>query len=64
MAVADVTVALVPCTVTVLEAGVVEKPVPTIFTVVPTGPVAGENAMIDTEDELYRPIDSTFPTAS
>ena len=33
------TVAVVPLKVTVFEAGVAEKPVPLIVTVVPTGPV-------------------------
>jgi len=43
---------------------VVEKPVPAMVTVAPTAPPLGENVMIETVDELYRPIDRMFPTAS
>jgi hypothetical protein len=37
------TVAVVPLNVTVFDAGVAEKPVPLMVTVVPTGPVTGTN---------------------
>jgi hypothetical protein len=64
VAVAVVTVAAVPLNVTVFDDGVAEKPVPLMVTVVATGPVPGENEMMDTCEEAWRSIDSTFPTAS
>ena len=41
-------VAFVPLKDTVFWLGVAENPVPAIVTVVPTGPLAGENAIIET----------------
>ena len=64
VAVADETVAAVPVKVTASWLVVVEKPVPAMVTVAPTAPPLGENVMIETVDELYRPIDRMFPTAS
>jgi hypothetical protein len=49
--VAAETVAPVPLKVTVFWLGVVENPVPEIVTTVDTGPVAGENEIIDTFDD-------------
>ena len=64
VAVADETVAEVPLKVTVFWLVVPENPVPRIVTVVPTGPLGGENEMIEACDEAWRPIEVTLPTAS
>jgi hypothetical protein len=60
----EVTLAETPLKVTVFWLGVALKPVPKMVTVVPTGPLSGVNSMIDTTDELWRVIESRFPTAS
>jgi hypothetical protein len=64
VAVAAVTVAAVPLTVTAFRLGVVLNPVPEITTLVPTGPLPGENAMIDTVVDGKRAMDRRLPTAS
>ena len=54
----------VPLSVTVFDAGVVEKPVPLMVTVLPTGPAPGSNEMTFTVVDAWRPIDKMLPTAS
>jgi hypothetical protein len=50
--VAEVTAAVTPLNLTVLLVGVVEKPVPKMVTVVPSGPLFGVNSIIETSDEI------------
>ena len=52
-----------PLKVTAFWAAVAPNPAPTMVTFVPTGPVFGLNARIDTT-ELPRTIDKTLPEAS
>jgi hypothetical protein len=64
VAVAALTVAVVPLNLTVSEAGVVENPVPSIVTVAPTSPLAGLSWTIDRAEDAWREIESRFPAAS
>ena len=61
---AALTVAAVPLNLTVFEAGVLEKPVPSIVTVEPTSPFVGLVWITDSEDDACRETESRFPAAS
>ena len=62
--VAEITVAATPLNWTVFCDPIVLNPVPLIVTDAPTGPVRGENEIIETWAEPYREMDRIFPTGS
>ncbi len=62
--VAEVMVAVVPLKLTVSWLAVGLNPEPLIVTLAPTSPLEGVKVMIETWDELRRPIARMLPTAS
>jgi hypothetical protein len=64
VAVAPVTVAAVPLKETAFWAGLVLNPVPLTVTLVPTGPLVGDIAMMEVCEDAFREIASRLPTAS
>ena len=64
VAVAELTTAVVPLKRTVFRFAVGLKPVPFIWTVVPTVPCDGVKPVIETCDDEFRTMESGFPTAS
>jgi hypothetical protein len=61
---AALTLVAVPLNLTVFEAGVLEKPVPSIVTVVPMSPRSGLSWITDKVEDVCREIERRFPAES